>query len=146
VAKTTAPNTVVIVDDEPHNMLWLVDYFSSKGMEVIVAHDANEALEIIEKEVYRALIIDLNIPILEPIDLAAEEKGTEYRKYPGLFVGYMARNRGYRDRQVILYSVHKDAAVSSEASKIGCSYIIKGRPQEIKREIEAVISFDPTEK
>lgn len=45
----------------------------------------------------------------------------------------------------MIYSVHKDASVAEEASKLGCTYILKGRPKEIKAEIEAVVSYDPTQ-
>jgi hypothetical protein len=100
---------------------------------------------LVEKEIYRALIIDLNIPVTDPYQKAILERGGVYAKYPGLFVAEKARNRGYRDRQVVIYSVHKDASVAEEAAKLGCTYILKGRPKEIKTEMEAVISYDPTQ-
>jgi hypothetical protein len=45
----------------------------------------------------------------------------------------------------VIYSVHKDAAVADEAAKLGCTYILKGRPKEIKAEIEEIVSYDPTQ-
>jgi hypothetical protein len=56
-----------------------------------------------------------------------------------------ARNRGYRDRQVVIYSVHRDAAVAEEAARLGCTYILKGRPKEIINELKEVVSYDPTD-
>lgn len=144
MAKTTVADTIVILDDEVYNITWMMDYLYSKGMSVAPASTANEAMDLINSEIYRAAIIDLNVPILPPLDVAAANLGDVYIRYPGLFVARAARNRGYRDRQVVLYSVHRDASVSEEARKLGCTYILKGRPKEIKVEIDNVVSFDPT--
>lgn len=144
MAKTTEPNTIVLIDDEMHNMSWMLDYLESRKLNVITSTNANEAIKTLEKEIYRAVIIDLNIPLLEPLIGTVLSRGDIYVRYPGLYVAYVARNRGYRDRQVIIYSVHRDSAVSEEAAKLGCTYIIKGRPKEIKQELENVVSFDPT--
>jgi len=69
-----------------------------------------------------------------------------YKKYPGLYVAWQARNKGYRDRQIIIYTVHRDEEVAKEAELIGCTYILKGRPTELKEELLRVLAFDPTEK
>lgn len=144
MAQTTVSDTVIVVDDELQNVLWMVDWFDSNGFYVQVAPNVNEALERVEEEIYRALVVDLNIPVLEPLDEAVRELGSVYIRYPGLFIANRARNRGYRDRQVIIYSVHKDPEVIEEAKRLGCTYIIKGRPREIKTELDRVLSFDPT--
>lgn len=144
MAKTTVADTIVIVDDELQNVLWMVDYLESNNLHVEFATNVNEGVLRIEKEIYRALVIDLNIPVLEPYEEALRQIGGAYVTFPGLFLARHARNRGYRDRQVIIYSVHRDPTVAEEAKKLGCTYIIKGRPREIKTELEAVLAFDPT--
>jgi CheY-like chemotaxis protein len=144
MAKTTSPNTIVVVDDEIHNITWLLDYLEANGFKTITASNVNEALEVISKEIYRALIIDLNIPVLDPLHQAVTERGGSYAKFPGLYVADRARNQGYRDRQVVIYSVHKDAGVAEEVLKLGCTYILKGRPAMIRDEIQYIVSFDPT--
>lgn len=144
LAKTTVSDTVVMLDDELYNLTWMMDYLYSKGLGVIPSSTANEALDILRTEIYRAAIIDLNVPLLSPLDEAAAQFGATYARYPGLYVARMARNFGYRDRQVLIYSVHRDEEVMKEAKKIGCTYILKGRPKEIKEELEVVLSFDPT--
>ncbi len=144
MAKTTDSKTVVLIDDEMHNMNWMVDYLSSRGFNTINVSNANEAVQVLDQEIYRAIIVDLNIPILDPLINIALEKGDVYGRYPGLYVAFYARNKGYRDRQVIIYSVHRDPAVSAEATRLGCTYIIKGRPKEIKHELDAVVKYDPT--
>lgn len=144
MAKTTDSETVVIIDDELHNMGWMIDYIEGNKLRVKTAQNANDAINILSQEIYRAAIIDLNIPILEPLTAKAKEIGLVYAMYPGLYVANFARNRGYRDRQTVLYSVHKDSSVAEEARRLGCTYIIKGRPKEIKTELDAVLSYDPT--
>jgi CheY-like chemotaxis protein len=144
MAKTTVAQTIVMVDDEMHHLTWMIDYFYSQKHDVLPIDNANDAVEELEKEVYRAVIIDLNIPLLPPMDSAAERLGAVYVRYPGLYVARRARNLGYRDRQVIIYSVHRDPEVLQEAGRLGCTYILKGRPKEIKQELESVLAFDPT--
>ncbi|ESZ66687.1 hypothetical protein X727_27010 [Mesorhizobium sp. L103C119B0] len=144
MAKTTKHDTVVVIDDELHNMSWMIDYLQSEKIKTITASSVNESILVLDKEIYRAVIVDLNIPVLDPMLGSVADRGDVYVKYPGLYVAYYARNRGHRGRQVVIYSVHRDPSVSEEAAKIGCTYIIKGRPKEIKRELEEILSFDPT--
>ena len=145
MAKTTDPKTIMMLDDEMYNLTWMLDYIYSKGFNVAPASSANEAVNLIDSEIFRVAIIDLNVPLLPPLDGAAAEVGDVYAKYPGLYVARHARNRGYRDRQVVIYSVHRDEAVADEANKLRCTYILKGRPKELKQELDAILSFDPTD-
>lgn len=144
MAKTTVSDTIIVIDDELQNVMWMIDWFDAKDLYVQVAPNVNEAMDRVNEEIYRALIVDLNIPVLAPLEEAVQAMGAVYSRYPGLYIANKARNRGYRDRQVILYSVHRDPEVSQEARRLGCTYVIKGRPREIKSELEAVLSFDPT--
>lgn len=145
MAKTTDKSTIVIMDDELFNMRWLMDYLEHHGYEVIIARSANEAMEMITGEIYRCLILDLNVPLASPISESANQLPEVYRKYPGLLVAKEARNRGYRDRQVVIYSVHRDLEVAEESQKIGCTYILKGRPKALKEELRSVLEYDPTD-
>lgn len=145
MAETTDSSTIIVLDDELFNLEWLLDYLEAQGYDVLPAVNASEAIEIISREVYRALILDLNVPMMPGLAERAESDGAVYRKYPGLFVAKYARNKGYRDRQVIIYSVHRDADVAAEARRLGCTYILKGRPTELKSEISSVLAYDPTQ-
>lgn len=144
MAKTSDETTIVVLDDELFNIEWLLDYLTSLGYETLPSSTADEAIDVISQEIYRALILDLNVPMPPQLAETAGRLGAVYRKYPGLFVAYSARNIGYRNRQVIIYSVHRDAEVAEEANKLGCTYILKGRPAELKKEIDEVLHFDPT--
>lgn len=144
MAQTTQKDSIVLMDDELYNMMWLVDYLSNKGYSVLPARTANEALQMLREEIYRCAIIDLNIPFFEPLNEAIKSLKDVYRRYPGLFVAREARNCGYRDRQVVIYSVHRDVEVYEESDKLGCTYILKGRPTEMKAELNNILAFDPT--
>ena len=146
MARTTDKSTVVLMDDELFNMRWLIDYLEHIGYQVLPARSANEAFELIEDEIYRCLILDLNVPLVGSISKTASELPAVYKEYPGLLVAREARNCGYRDRQVVIYSVHRDQAVVEEVEKLGCTYILKGRPKELKAELENILSFDPTDQ
>jgi CheY-like chemotaxis protein len=138
--------TILVVDDEPHNMIWMEDYISALGFSIKHCLNLNEALEALNEKQFRAAVIDLNIPALEPLQSELRTKGDAYRRFPGLYAASFARNKGYRDRQVIIYSVHQDADVLREVEVLRCTYIIKGRPKTFKEELEAVLSYDPTAK
>lgn len=145
MAKTTDKSTIVLMDDELFNMRWLMDFLEHLGFEVILARSANEAMKLISEEIYRCLILDLNVPLVSQISESAKQLPEVYRKYPGLLVAKEARNRGYRDRQVVIYSVHRDQEVAEESQKLGCTYILKGRPKALKEELQRVLEFDPTD-
>lgn len=136
--------SILLMDDELFNIQWLIDYLEGQGYEVLPTSSADEAIEVVNSEIYRAAIFDLNVP------MSAQSLGGPrchkpvYQKYPGLYVAWCARNAGYRARQVIIYSVHRDQEVAVEAEIIGCTYIVKGRPLELKDEIQRVLSYDPT--
>ena len=144
MAKTTDAAKIVIADDEIHNMVWMIDYLESRGIEVLTASNVESAIDTLSREIYRAAIIDLSIPPTPRTEAAIAKEGLLYSKYPGLYIAMSARNLGYRDRQVMIYSVHKDDAVAKEALRLRCTYILKGRPMEIKTELDSVLSFDPT--
>lgn len=139
-------DTVLLLDDELSSVVWMMDYLYSKGLIVDTCSNANEALELAGHNKYRAAIIDLNVPLLEPLHALAADLGEVYLRFPGLLVAREARSKGHRDRQIIIYTVHREPEVREIAERLRCTYIIKGRPSEIKQELEEVFAFDPTRK
>ena len=144
MARTTIADTVLILDDEMYNLRWMIEFFEKKQLRTKTFTNANQITKEMVKQIYRCLILDLNVPVLPPLDKDVEKQGDIFRRYPGLYVALLARNRGYRQRQVVIYSVHKDPAVDLEAKRRGCTYIRKGRPREMKAELEDILSYDPT--
>lgn len=142
----TKADTVLIMDDEPHVLDWLIEYIEAKGYSVKVAMNVDEAIEELNSERFRVLIFDLNVPASNGILKKLEEKGSVHSEYRGLYAAQYARTKGFRGRQVIVYSVHDSEEVLSKCEKIGVQYLIKARPREFKKELNEILSFDPTEE
>ena len=75
---------------------WMIEYFEGMGLKTRTFVNANSIAAAIEDEIYRCLVLDLNVPVLSPLDVDAERRGEIFRRYPGLFVAWLARNYGYR--------------------------------------------------
>ena len=134
--------TILLADDEPYNLEWLVEFLSSQGYQVRTAVTVDAALKDLQKNRFRAVIADLSIP---PGGARLPRSTTEplYGRYPGMTIAEYARSRGHLDRQVIVYSVHDDQEAREEAARIRCTYVNKGRPREMKRELLSVLDYDP---
>ena len=138
------PETVLIADDEPHYLQWLDDFLVSQGYRVEFYNNVNRAYTALSQRLYRAVIVDLNIPVLGSLQDVVSQKGAPYTDHPGLFLADYARNRGHRTRQVIVYSVHEDESVAEECKKLFCEYVTKGRPSIFRQQLIDVLSYDPT--
>lgn len=145
MAKTERPLDICIVDDEIHYVEWLLEYLEFKGYRTHTAENVFEGRQILESSVARCAVIDLNIPLGDVDPNLVKSDGLIYLKYPGLFLASIARNMGYRGRQVVIYSVHRDPEVASEVQRLGCTYVLKGQPKEMKAEMEDTLQYDPTE-
>jgi CheY-like chemotaxis protein len=142
---TTIPrlaDTVLIADDEAYNLQWVVEFLESLKYKVVVAENVDEAILLIQQSTFRAVIADLNIPLLPP---QSQLIGRDpiFKEYPGLLVADFARNLNHTGRQVVVYSVHDDPQVRSLTEKLGVTYLLKGRPRILKGELKDVLSYDP---
>ncbi len=138
--------TALILDDEPHLLSWLEEYLIAKGLRVRFATDVAGAIGLLESETFRVLVLDLNVPAPGDYQELLKSRGYLYVEYRGLYVAEYARTLGYRDRQVIVYSVHDVDAVRAITDKIGITYCVKGRPRSFKAEIDDVLSYDPSDQ
>jgi CheY-like chemotaxis protein len=139
VADKADNKSILLLDDELSSMTWMLDYLYSLDFDVDTASNANDAFELAGHEKYDAAIVDLNVPLTPPLDAIAETAGPVYLKFPGLLVAREARNKGHAGRRIIIYTVHREAEIKEIADKLGCTYIIKGRPIEIKDELERIL-------
>ena len=137
---------VLVMDDEPELLEWLVEYLSVKGMEVTFAKDIAEGMSALEEGKYCFLVLDLNVPISGECRAMLSKNGELFLNFPGLYIAQSARTKGYRDRQVIVYSVHDIDEVRAVTDRLRVTYVTKGRPRAFKAEIDDVLSFDPSEK
>ena len=138
----TPNNKVLVLDDEPHLLDWLREYLENKGFIVKSVTNVTEAIAALDDTSFRLLVLDLNVPIAVGNDA---DEVLLYKNFPGLSVADYARNKkGYRGRQVIVYSVHDHEEVRTVVDRISVTYCLKGRPRKFKEELDAVLSFDPS--
>lgn len=138
-------DTILIADDEPYNLQFIMDYLESLKYKTVIADNVDEAILRLQESRYRAVIADLSIPILPPRSLLTD-RAPLFEKYPGLLVADYARNHNHTDRQVLVYSVHDDMQVRELTKRLGIVYLLKGRPRILKDEIKDVLSYDPFAK
>ena len=136
--------TVLIMDDEPHILDWLVEYLERQRYKVVMTVNVDQAIDALEKGKYRLVILDLNIPASGDVEELLAQKGDPYEQYRGLYVAEYARTKGHRGKQVVVYSVHDTGDVSNVCERIGVEYLVKGRPREFKRELDNILGYDPT--
>jgi DNA-binding NtrC family response regulator len=63
---------ILVVDDEKQILDMYSGFFSMKGYGVQTAKSAEEALEILEKEQYWVMFLDLNLPGMSGVDLCRQ--------------------------------------------------------------------------
>lgn len=137
-------DTILLVDDEPHYLDWLVDYLEAKGYSVVTATSLDAALDLLSGTRYRVVVCDLSVPVSDKLVPVLAKKHGTYLRYPGAYAAFTARNRGHRPRQVVVYSVHESADIQRIADTLGVQYITKGRPSQLKQEMDIILSYDPS--
>lgn len=82
------PKKIMIVEDDPHIVDYLVDIFQEKGYATCTAENGNQAWEVLQREKPDLITLDLQMP---------EEWGPRfYRKY--------SQTKEYQDIPVIVIS------------------------------------------
>jgi CheY-like chemotaxis protein len=144
--KEEKKKTVLLLDDEPQYLDWLVEYLQERGYSVVHATNVDTAVELLKNSKYRVVVCDLTVPVSDRLRKVITNEMALYGKYPGAYVAHLARNLGQRSRQVVVYSVHDRAEIQELANRIRVQYITKGRPRQFKEEIDAILSYDPTSR
>lgn len=103
---------VLLVDDEPEFLSILAERMESRGMEVSACTSAAEAVHMIEKQVFDAVVLDLMMPGID-----------------GLEVLKLIRERR-PEIQVILLTGHASVRKGLEAMKLGASEFLE-KPADI---------------
>jgi CheY-like chemotaxis protein len=142
IPKSYDQGNILVADDEPEHVDWLVDYLKAKGFQVTLATNVAEAMNAIEKTNYRAYIIDLNIPLGGWVPDPPPPSET-YDIYQGLYIIRASRTQGNAGARVIAYSAHYNEQIAADIKHLYCEYIIKGRARELKTDIERLLSHDP---
>jgi len=133
---------VLLIDDEPEYLAFVVDYLESLGLKTEIARNLPEAMAAIDRNVYRLILVDMEIPALGA-DAVVKRPSAVAHKYPGIVAAIHCRNQGYGAHQVIAYTVHDDDAADAELRKLNCRYVLKGRPEALKRVIQSSLGSKP---
>ncbi|ELY4032349.1 response regulator [Cronobacter malonaticus] len=136
-------NKILIMDDEPHFLEWLVEYIESKGFGIDIVNTVDQAVAALDNNSYRVVICDLNVPASFEMQSKIDVKGNLYKKYRGLYPAEYARTKGHRGKQVIVYSVHDSEDVQEKCRKVDIQYLVKARPREFKKEFDNILSYSP---
>lgn len=132
------PKRALLADDEPEHLVWLVDFLKVKGFETTVVTNVRDAINSMSSNAYRIYFIDLNIPLggWQPTIAIASKT---YGEYFGLYLLKYIRTQGNNGRRVIAYSAHQNDLIGSEIKRLYCGYVLKGRPRQLKDEIEQIL-------
>lgn len=136
---------VLLADDEPEHLEWLVDYLQTKGCRTTIVTNVRDAINAAQQQTYRTYIIDLNIPLGE-WKPSFQQSGAAYEDYHGLYIIKLVRSQGIEGRRVIAYSAHHNEVIVSAMTRLYCRYLVKGRPRELKVEIDALLKQEPRAK
>lgn len=142
IPRSYAQSQILMVDDEPEHLDWLVDYLKERGFETTVTTSVRAAIDAIERTSFRAYLVDLNIPFGEWTP-SFSVTANAYADYHGLYVLKLIRSQGNGGGRVLAYSAHSNEQIAIEVKRLYCRYIAKGRPRELKGEIERLLSHDP---
>jgi len=137
--KTLLSTTILVVDDEPEHIQWLLDYVEAKGMKTQLACNVSEAVAFAEKNQYRGYIIDLNIPMGDWVP-TFKTPSDVYEKYKGFLVIKYVRTQGNLGQNVTAYSAHYNEQITGEAKTLYCEYTTKGRVKDFKAEVDKLIN------
>ena len=122
---------VLIVDDEPIVRESIRDWLDDAGYEVYTAESGEEALELVEKQDFSIIVIDVRLPGKTGIKVLGEIK----QQKPQI--------------QSIVITAYPSAELATEAMKLGAvDYLIKPvNPDDLESLIrEALIRCDSQEK
>ena len=142
-ARKKVEDLALIVDDEPEFLDWVVEFVESLGLKCESATTLPDALVAVTKTRYRVVLVDMNIPAVDSLTPAMTAHTPLVSRYPGIAVAITCRNRGYGAHSVIAYTVHDDDAADRELSKLHCRYVLKGRPEVLKRVLRSSIAPRP---
>ena len=72
--------TILVVEDNPMNMELTVDLLESYGYEVMQAEDGSQALEVAEKNALDLILLDMQLPKMDGLEVLEKFKEIENAK------------------------------------------------------------------
>lgn len=81
-------NKILVVDDEAPILRLLSQLFTKAGYDVSTAENANDALELIDKENIIVMFFDLNMPVINGMELCRQVKSLKPMSIIYAITGY----------------------------------------------------------
>jgi PAS domain S-box-containing protein len=79
--------SILVVDDQPHNILLIREYLESLGVEIDEANSGIKCLEMQQKKLYTMLILDIQMPGMDGFEVLANMRKDERLKdIPVVFI------------------------------------------------------------
>ena len=104
---------VLLVDDEKDFLSALSERMQVRGMEVATAATGKQALEMVEEASYDAIVLDLQLPDIDGLEILKAIKAS------------------HPDAQIILLTGHATVEKGIEAMKIGATDFLE-KPADLK--------------
>lgn len=123
----------LLVDDEPEYLDWVREYLEMGGLVVEIATTLRAGFDALEGKQYTLVLVDMNIPSHDALTTSMVGRTPIASKYPGLALAQRCRDKGYGAHAVIAYTVHDDDRLAVELDALHCRYVLKGRPEVMKR-------------
>jgi CheY-like chemotaxis protein len=138
--KNATPRKALIVDDQPEFLDYAVEFIEAQGLTVEKATTLPDALTAVTRERYKLVLVDMNIPAIDGITPEIRSRAPIVDKYPGIALAKHCRNIGYGAHSVVGYTVHDDDSIAAELEKLGCRYVLKGRPEAFKHAVKSSLA------
>jgi two-component system cell cycle response regulator DivK len=72
--------TILVVEDNPMNMELTVDLLESYGFEVMQAEDGSQALDVVSKNTFDLILLDMQLPKMDGLEVLEKIKENENTK------------------------------------------------------------------
>ncbi len=86
---------ILVVDDEPNVRSFLNTLLAEEGYEVILASDGKEAMELVESESPEAILLDINMPGINGLEVCKKLKEREQTRYIPIIIVTGLDDRGF---------------------------------------------------
>ncbi len=114
---------ILIVDDDALTVELLVDYLGRAGYEMLAAKDAPEGLKICERELPKAVVMDIKMPEMTGLDAVRRLRSGEATKHvPVLLISANSDE-----------TMRREAALAGAASFLGKPFSLAQMLAEIRR-------------
>ena len=130
----------LLVDDDLEDLAFLMDFLEYKDCQCIGVNSLAAAMDKIGNEKFDLYIIDLQIPAEDNVKYLL--KDGIHCDYPGLGLAQYLRSHSINGIKIVANPAHDRKEVSEYITRIGCRYVLKGRPDILKSVIKACLKLD----